>query len=104
MLERKVPINEEQVRACLGGLFEEDLHARRVLSLAHATLGAVRAASLSVRAIGQALAWARGGVEKHGIKQVDRLLSNEGVDVWKLCPSWVAFVLAQRTEALVALD
>ncbi|MFY2558291.1 IS4 family transposase [Corallococcus terminator] len=104
MLERKVALNEEQVRTFLEGLFEEDLHARRVLSLSYATLGAVHAASLSVHAIGQALAWARGGVEKHGIKQVDRLLSNEGVDVWKLLPSWVAFVLAERTEALVALD
>ena len=62
MLERKVAINEEQVRAFLEGLFEEDLHAGR--ALAHATLGAVHAASLSVHAIGQALAWARGGVEK----------------------------------------
>ncbi|WP_233614230.1 MULTISPECIES: hypothetical protein [Corallococcus] len=84
-------------------MFEEDLHAKRVLSLAHATLGVVHAASLSVHAIGQALAWARGGVQKHGIKQVDRLLSNEAVDVWKLAASWVPYVLAERTEALVVL-
>ncbi|MFB1482349.1 hypothetical protein [Corallococcus sp. RDP092CA] len=48
---------------------EEDLHAKRVLSLAHVTLGVVHTASLSVHAIGQALEWARGGVQKHGIKQ-----------------------------------
>lgn len=50
MLVRKVAINEEQLRALLEGLFEEDLHAKRVLSLAHATLGVVHAASLSVHA------------------------------------------------------
>ncbi|ATB45119.1 hypothetical protein [Corallococcus macrosporus] len=104
MLVRKVAINEEQVRAFLENLFEEDLHAKRVLSLSHATLGVVHAASLSVHAIGQALAWARGGVQKHGIKQVDRLLSNEAVDVWKLAAAWVPYVLAERTEAVVALD
>lgn len=63
MLWRKVAIYEEQVLDFLTGLFERDLHAKRVLSLAHATLGLVHAASLSVHAIGQALAWARGGVE-----------------------------------------
>ncbi len=104
MLGRKVAINEEQIRALLEGLFEEDLHAKRVLSLAYATLGVVHAASLSAHAIGQALAWARGGVQKHGIKQVDWLLSNEAVDVWKLAARRVPHVLAERTEALVALD
>jgi hypothetical protein len=34
--------------------------------------------------IGQALAQARGLVTKHAIKQVDRLLSNQGIDVWDL--------------------
>jgi len=64
MLVRKVAINEEQVRAFLESLSEEDLHAKRVLSLSHATLGVVHAASLSVHAIGQALAWARGGMHR----------------------------------------
>ncbi|MFP2932900.1 hypothetical protein ACLESO_48685 [Pyxidicoccus sp. 3LG] len=85
------------MRAFLENLFEEDLHAKRVLSLSHATLGVVHAAPLSVHAMGQALAWARGGVQKHGIKQVDRLLSNEGVD--ELAAAWVPYLLAQRTEA-----
>jgi hypothetical protein len=39
-----------------------------------------------VAMIGQALAQARGLVTKHAIKQVDRLLSNSGIDVWVLLP------------------
>ncbi len=39
-------------------------------------------ASLAVAMIGQALAQARGLATKHAIKQVDRLLSNNGIDVW----------------------
>jgi len=56
----------------LAGLFERDLHAKRVLSLANATLGVIETASLAVHAIGHGLALARGRVIKHAIKQVDR--------------------------------
>jgi len=35
---------------------------------------------------------------------VDRLLSNSRFDVWELFSSWVPMVLAERTEATVALD
>jgi len=97
-------INQEQVHTFLTGLFGEDLHAKRVLSLAMATLGVIHAASLSVYAIGQALALARGTRGKHGVKQVDRLLSNVGIPVWELLALWVPYVLGERTEALVALD
>jgi Transposase DDE domain len=101
---RTPPINEKKVHAFLDGLFGEEVHAKRVLSLSLATLGVVHAASLSVYAIGQALAMARGTKGKHGVKQVDRLLSNTGIDVWRLFALWVPYVLGQRTEAVVSLD
>jgi hypothetical protein len=97
-------INERQVHALLAELFEHDLHAKRVLSLAHATLGVIESASLAVHTIGRALATARGLQPRHAVKQVDRLLSNEGVNVWHLFRRWVPFVLAERKEAVVALD
>ncbi|NNB94140.1 IS4 family transposase [Corallococcus exiguus] len=105
-MRRKVAIDAEQVRAFLTEVFEDDLHVKRILSLSHATLGAVQAASLSVAAIGKAMAWARGEdvTSKHAVKQVDRLLSNGGFDVWRLFAAWVPFVLAERTEAVIALD
>ena len=78
--------------------------ARRVLSLSNATTGALRAGALGVHAIGLGLAEAESLNSKHAIKQVDRLLSNSGLDVWELFESWVPFVLAQRKEAIVALD
>ncbi|NNB88573.1 IS4 family transposase [Corallococcus exiguus] len=105
-MRRKVAIDAEQVRAFLTEVFEDDLHVKRILTLSHATLGAVQAASLSVAAIGKAMAWARGEdvTSKHAVKQVDRLLSNGGFDVWRLFAAWVPFVLAERTEAVIALD
>jgi Transposase DDE domain len=85
-------------------LFESDLHAKRVFSIASATLGVVYAASLAVHAIGSGLAAARGVKTKHAVKQVDRLLSNVGVNVWTLFANWVPFLVGARVEIVVALD
>jgi hypothetical protein len=101
---RSLSINEKQVHSFVEGVFGEGLHSKRVLSLALATLGVIHAASLSVYAIGQALAEARGTQGKHGVKQVDRLLSNTGLSLWELFALWVPFVLGQRTQALVNMD
>lgn len=92
------------VQVFLLSVFGEDLHARRVLSLATGVLGVIHAASASIHAIGQGMAAAAGKNTKHAIKQVDRLLSNAGIGVWELFAFWVPFVLAKRTEAVVALD
>jgi hypothetical protein len=45
------------------------MHAKRVESLANATLGVVRTGSLAVSTIGHGLALARGLTTKHAIKQ-----------------------------------
>ena len=85
-------------------LYEGDLHAKRVLSLANATLGVLTSASLAIHAVGRGLAQALGTLTKHGVKQVDRLLSNRGVDVWTFFAYWTPFIVAARTEVIVALD
>ncbi len=92
------------VRGFIGGLYGPDLHAKRVESLACATLGVMAGASLAVAMIGQALALARGLVTKHAVKQVDRLLSNPGIDVWDSFTRWVAHQIGARREVLVAMD
>src|SRR5919112_5684459 len=93
-----------EVRSFVGGVYGEDLHAKRIASLAGATLGVMQAASLAVAMIGQALAQARGLVTKHAVKQVDRLLSNAGIDVWDSFPRWVAHQIGERRDILVAMD
>jgi hypothetical protein len=97
-------LNEQQVHKTLTSLFAEDLHARRVLSLTHATVGVLHSASLAVHAIGLGMAEARDVNPKHAIKQVDRLLSNQGIVVWDLQALWLPFVLGDRKEIVVALD
>src|SRR5690349_5462352 len=93
-----------EVRSFVGGVYGEDLHAKRIASLAGATLGVRQAASLAVAMIGQALAQARGLVTKHAIKQVDRLLSNHGIDVWESFARWVPHQIGARQAVLVAMD
>lgn len=85
-------------------LFEDDLHARRVLSLANGVAGVLRAATLSVHAIGEGYAEVARTKPRFGVKQVDRFLSNAAIDVAKLTPSWARFVVGSRKEIVVALD
>ena len=94
----------ETVRNFVSRVFSEDLHAKRVLSLADGALGVVTGASLAVAMIGHALAQARGLVDKHAIKQVDRLLSNQGVRVWDLFAPWVRHAVGARETIVVAMD
>ena len=94
----------KRVLGFLQSVFCAELHAKRVLSLAHATLGVLSGETLRVHAIGQGMAEARGRVTKHAIKQVDRLLSNQGIDVWSCFAYWVAHAIGGRPEIVVALD
>jgi hypothetical protein len=94
----------EFVQKYLDGIFAEDLHAKRVMSLANGALGVMTGASLAVSMIGQSLAQARGLLSKHAIKQVDRLLSNQGIVVWDMFAPWVAEVVGARKTIVVAMD
>ena len=94
----------DEVRGFIGGLYGPDLHAKRIESLACATLGVMAGASLAVSMIGQALAQARGLVTKHAVKQVDRLLSNRGIDVWDSFARWVPQQVGAQADILVAMD
>jgi hypothetical protein len=93
-----------RVHQFVSSIFDDDLHAKRVASLADATVGALQGAQLAVGALGRALAVARELDSKHAIKQVDRFFSNTGVDVWSLFASWVPFIIGGRPEIVVALD
>jgi hypothetical protein len=101
---RNDAIRPRRVLDFVSSIFNYDLHAKRVASLADATVGALQGAQLAVGALGRALAVARELDSKHAIKQVDRFFSNTGVDVWKLFASWVPFVVGGRPEIDVALD
>jgi len=67
-MPQQQPLSFGQVHRSLVGLFDGDMHAKRIESLANATLGVVRTGSLAVSTIGHGLALARGLTTKHAIK------------------------------------
>jgi len=66
--------------------------------------GVLNALMLTIHAIGQAYAAMAHIEARSGVKQLDRLLSNVGVKLEALFPSWIRFVVGVRTELIVALD
>jgi len=93
-----------QVRTYLGAVFGDNLHAKRIESLSGATRGVIQSTSLAVCTIGQALAQARDLTAKHTTKQVDRLLSNSGIDVWAMFADWVPEVVGEARDIRVVID
>lgn len=93
-----------QVRDFISGIFEEDLHAKRVESLTNGVDGVLHAATLGVRAIGMGLAEVERLSPKHAIKQVDRLLSNPALSMGQIFACWVRFVVGERREIVVNFD
>src|SRR3954469_22673296 len=94
----------KDVRSFLNSVLDEDIHTKRVASLANATLGVMTGASLGVAVIGKSLAQARGLLPKHAVKQVDRLLSNPRIEAWDVFARWVPEMVGPRTDIVVALD
>src|SRR6187402_2156329 len=94
----------KDVRNFLDSVLDEDIHTKRIASLANATLGVMTGASLGVAIIGKSLAQARGLLPKHAIKQVDRLLSNRKLEAWDVFATWVPEVVGARLDVVVAMD
>src|SRR5918993_3819833 len=92
----------QDVRKFLDSVLDDNIHKKRVQSLANATLGVVTGASLAVAIIGKSLAQAL--LPKHAVKQVDRLLSNPGIEAWDIFATWVPEMVGSRTDIVVAMD
>lgn len=97
-------ITHSMISNTITNIFDEELHAKRVLSLANAVQGVLQSASLAIHAIGHGLSVAQGTTSKHAIKQVDRLLSNDKIDVWNFQANWIPYSIGARKEIMLAMD
>ena len=80
--ERERTLRLAHVREFAEVLFAEtDVHAKRVESLGNGVAGVLNAAMLTIHAIGQAYAAMAHIEASSGVKQLDRLLSNVGVNL-----------------------
>ncbi len=93
-----------RAHAMMDELFGEDVHAQRLASLTDGVVGVVDAGQLSIHAIGRGLAAVHGLNDKHAVKQVDRLVGNEKVDVEGLQAVWTRWVLGGQSDVFVNLD
>ena len=100
----KARVSPAAVHSFVHDLVGEDMHAKRVLSLANGVVGVLNSAALAIHLIGHGYAEACGTNTKHGIKQVDRLLSNSGITLAIWFSKWVTYVVGDRKEIQVALD
>ncbi len=101
---KKQTIKPKTVESFVKSILAEDIHAKRVLSLANAVTGVVAAGALGVHAIGRGLAAAKGLMERHAIKQVDRLVGNRKAVLDDLFDRWVPYVVSGRNAIRVNLD
>lgn len=98
-------ISIENIFAYTGRILGDDIHMARLQSISSAVSATLRAEGLAIAAIGRAMGIVRGIKAKSGIKQIDRLLSNSGIDLEKIFfPMWVRFLIGVRKEIVVALD
>ena len=99
------PLSFDGVHNFLDTLFGDDLHAKRVKSLAGATLGAIqyRVAGGRPDRPGSG-AGARATDQARGQAGGSDSLSNRGIDVDALLVHWVPYVVGQRDSITVAMD
>jgi len=92
------------VKAFISHIFEGNQHSKRVESMANAALGVVASGSLIIHRIGRGMAELFNLSDKHAIKQVDRLLSNEKLQLSEIAPHWILYLLGERKEIMVTMD
>lgn len=101
---KKRAFNFAKIKNYLNDLFDTDIHAKRLKSIANAVQGVIASTSLALSMVGQGLAVSQGKITKHCKKQVDRLLSNAKFDVWSYFSYWVPEQIGSRKEIVVAMD
>lgn len=97
-------VSEAKVRGFVVGLLGDEMHQRRAESIALAVLGCMHSDRLGSASIGTAMATARGKSAKHGIKQVDRLVGNEKLELEGFFRSYVRWTIGSRKEIVASLD
>jgi hypothetical protein len=94
----------DHTRSAMTDLFGEDVHLARVRSLANGVAGVLNASVVSIAAIGRAYAQLAHVESKSGVKQVDRLLSNDDFSLDEVMPLWVRQIVGTTASIVLAMD
>jgi Transposase DDE domain len=104
MLIKNERLNYIDVERIVENVFGDTQHAKRKQSIANAALGVINSGSLIVHRIGLGLAEAKDLLGKHAVKQVDRLLSNDKLEIGGCFACLVPYLIGARKEIVVAMD
>ena len=103
--QRARGLDERALHRVTKSVFGKMLHHKQVFSIALVTLGVVYSARMTIHAIGAAMAKVRGNSSmKHGIKQVDRFMSNKKLAQVKMREALVTAVVGNRKQIDVSMD
>lgn len=97
-------LSRNAVYSVLEPVFLAEIHKKRVLALSLATVGVCHTGRLTVAEAGRSLAAVTGKSPKHCIKQIDRFLGGDGLDLVVAFPPFVRMVVGDRKELFVAMD
>ncbi len=101
---RTEPLYRRAVEGIVRRAYGKLLHAKQVLSVFMISLGIVHSDRLGIASVGTAMARRFGKKPKHGIKQVDRCLSNKKLPMSSLFEGLVPLSVGQRLSITVTLD
>lgn len=103
--QRARGLDEKLLLRVSKSIFGSLLHHKQVLSIALVTLGVIYSVRMTIHAMGAAMAKARGhGCSKHGIKQVDRFMSNTKLKPVEMRQGLVTAVVGNKKCITVSLD
>jgi hypothetical protein len=103
--QRARGLDEKTLHKVSKSAFGEILHHKQVLSIALVTLSVIYCVKMTIHELGEAMVRARGrGFAKHGIKQVDRFMSNKKIKPVDLRRGLVWFVVGDRKQIEVTMD
>lgn len=104
MIENIIPRKSSELKPFLEKHVCNNLHAKRVASLANAVVGVLASESLQPSSIGKGLAAAHSLLPKYGIKQVSRYVGNEEINPYYLQTQLARFTISNRKRIYIAMD
>lgn len=105
MMTRDIVLaNPVKVNDFLKAQFGDNLHTKRIESIANGVAGLLASGSLQPARIGRGLASVKGTLPKHAIKQTDRLIGNCALDPYFLQLKMAEYLISKRRQIYVAMD
>jgi hypothetical protein len=94
----------DALRAQVAQMLGDDAHKKTVDAATSVVAGIVRAGTVALATIATMIAAVHGLLPKAAFQRLDRIVANPRLDLRACGAAWVAFVLGDRRDVLVALD